>query len=120
MSKKDEGLAADILFVAATRPPTRWGVPYLALLFNMMATMEIFLTVKNPLLLLLALPIHGVCMLLCARDIRFFELAMLWAQTRMPSMAGNLQSWRANSYSPLTLDAPNHAGRRRSDPTSYV
>ncbi len=120
MSTKEQGLAADILFVAATRPPTRWGVPYLALLFNMVVTMEIFLSAKNPLLLLLALPIHGVCMLLCARDIRFFELAMLWSQTRMPSLAGNLQSWGANSYSPLMLDAPNRAGRRRAEPTLYL
>jgi type IV secretion system protein VirB3 len=120
MASKDQGLAADVLFVAATRPPTRWGVPYLALLFNMVTTMEIFLAAKNPLLLLLALPIHGVCMLLCARDIRFFELAMLWAQTRMPSLAGNLQSWRANSYSPLPLDAPSRKGRRRSEPTVYL
>ena len=88
MTEPTEGLAADLLFVAATRPPTRWGVPYLALLVNMVLTMEIFLMVKNPLIVLLGVPIHGVCMLLCSRDARFFELAMLWAQTRMPGLAG--------------------------------
>jgi type IV secretion system protein VirB3 len=120
MAEPTEGLAADLLFVAATRPPTRWGVPYLALLINMVVTMEIFLLVKNPLILLLAIPIHGVCMLLCSRDARFFELAMLWAQTRMPALAANLRVWKGNSYSPLTLDAPNVRGRRRSAPTAYV
>ena len=120
MTEPSEGLAADLLFVAATRPPTRWGVPYLALLINMVVTMEIFLLVKNPLFLLLAIPIHGVCMLLCARDARIFELGMLWAQTRMPGIAGNLLAWRGNSYSPLTLDAPNAKGRRRRAPTAYV
>ncbi len=120
MTEQTEGLAADLLFVAATRPPTRWGVPYLALLVNMVLTMEIFLMVKNPLIVVLGVPIHGVCMLLCSRDPRFFELAMLWAQTRMPGLAANLVAWKGNSYSPLTLDVPNTRGRRRSSPTAYV
>jgi type IV secretion system protein VirB3 len=120
MTEPTEGLAADLLFVAATRPPTRWGVPYLALLVNMVLTMETFLMVKNPLILLLALPIHGVCMLLCARDARIFELGLLWAQTRMPGLVGNLFAWKGNSYSPLTLDTPDAKGRRRAVPTVYV
>jgi type IV secretion system protein VirB3 len=120
MTELTEGLAADVLFVAATRPPTRWGVPYLALLINAVVTMEIFLVVKNPLIWLLAIPIHGVCMLLCSREARFFELAMLWAQTRMPALAGNIWAWKGNSYSPLTLDPPNARGLRRSSPTVYV
>jgi type IV secretion system protein VirB3 len=120
MSEPNEGLTADLLFVAATRPPTRWGVPYMALLLNMVFTMEIFLLVKNPLILLLALPIHGVCMLLCARDARFFDLASLWAQTRLPAFAGNLRSWKGSSYSPLAVDVPNSNGRRRMTPTLYL
>ena len=120
MTEPAEGLAADVLFVAATRPPTRWGVPYLALLINMVVTMEIFLLVKNPLIWLLAIPIHGVCMLLCSRDARFFELATLWAQTRMPGLAANLRAWKGNSYSPLALDPPRRHGRRRAEPTVYL
>jgi type IV secretion system protein VirB3 len=120
MTEPSEGLTADLLFVAATRPPTRWGVPYLALLINMVVTMEIFLLVKNPLILLLAIPIHGICMLLCSRDARFFELGMLWAQTRMPALARNFWAWKGASYSPLTLDAPTRKGHRRASPTAYV
>jgi type IV secretion system protein VirB3 len=120
METEAHGLAVDPLFVAATRPPTRWGVPYLALLVNMVLTMEVFLLVKNPLILLLAIPFHGICMLVCARDIRMFDLAMLWAQTRMPGMAGNLFVWKGNTYSPLVLDLPNARGRRRESPTAYV
>jgi type IV secretion system protein VirB3 len=119
VSDVNEGLVLDPLFVAATRPPTRWGVPYLAILVNMVFTMEIFLLVKNPLILLLALPIHGVCMLLCTRDARIFELLLLCAQTRVPGMAGNLFAWRGNTYSPLTLDLPRIDGRRRRTPVVY-
>ena len=107
------GLILDPLFVGATRPPMRWGVTYSALLFNMVFTLEAFLLTKNLLALLLCLPIHGVCMLLCARDARYFDLILLWARTRLPALFANYRVWRASSYSPLALDLPNGRGRRR-------
>jgi type IV secretion system protein VirB3 len=115
MSRND-GLTADVLFVAVTRPPMRWGVTYAALLLNLVFTMEVFLVTKNLLTLLIALPIHGVCALLCARDARFFDLLLLWGRTRMPSHFANHRFWRASSYSPLRVDLPNRFGYRRSPP----
>lgn len=112
MSDRNSGLIADPLFVGATRPSMRWGVTYSALLFNMVFTMEAFLLTKNLLTLLLCLPIHGVCVLLCARDARFFDLILLWARTRLPALMGNLRLWRASSYSPLTLELPDCKGQR--------
>ena len=114
MSERNPGLAADPLFVGATRPPMRWGVTYSALLVNGVVTMEIFLLTKNLLALLLAAPIHGVCALLCARDARFFDLALLWGRTRIPALLANARFWRSSSYSPLTLDLPDGRGRRRT------
>jgi type IV secretion system protein VirB3 len=90
-SESSEGLTVDPLFVGATRPPMRWGVTYSALLFNM------------------------VCMLLCARDPRFFDLVLLWARTRLPARFANYRVWQASSYSPLALDLPDDRGRRRRD-----
>ena len=112
MSDRNSGLIADPLFVGATRPSMRWGVTYSALLFNMVFTMEAFLLTKNLLTLLLCLPIHGVCVLLCARDARFFDLILLWARTRLPALMGNLRLWRASSYSPLPLELPDCKGLR--------
>jgi len=112
MGDNNAGLTADTLFVGATRPPMRWGVTYSALLFNMVFTMEAFLLTKNLLALLLCAPIHGVCMLLCARDARYFDLLLLYARTRLPALFGNLRFWKASSYSPLQLDLPNVRGRR--------
>jgi type IV secretion system protein VirB3 len=112
MSDRNSGLIADPLFVGATRPSMRWGVTYSALLFNMVFTMEAFLLTKNLLVLLLCLPIHGVCVLLCARDARFFDLILLWARTRLPALMGNLRLWRSSSYSPLVLDLPDRSGLR--------
>ena len=116
MSETNPGLTADPLFVGATRPPMRWGVTYSALLVNGVVTMEIFLVTRNLLTLLLAAPIHGVCALLCARDPRFFDLALLWGRTRIPALLANARFWKSSSYSPLTLDLPNRSGRRRTSP----
>jgi type IV secretion system protein VirB3 len=115
MSERNAGLTADVLFVAVTRPPMRWGVTFSAILFNLVFTMEVFLLTKNILTLLLAIPIHGVCALLCARDARFFDLILLWGRTRMQSYFTNFRVWRSSSYSPFTHDPSRARGRRRGD-----
>jgi len=94
----------------------RWGVTYSALLFNVMFTLEAFLLTKNLLTLLLSAPIHGICVMLCARDARFFDLVLLWARTRLPALFANLRVWKASSYSPLVIDLPGRTGRRRLEP----
>jgi type IV secretion system protein VirB3 len=113
MSARNAGLTADILFVGATRPPMRWGVTYAALLANLVFTMESFLLTRNLLTLMVCLPVHGVCALLCARDARFFDLLLLWGRTRLPALLTTLRIWRASSYTPLRLDLPDSRGRRR-------
>ena len=114
MSDRNQGLMADPLFVGVTRPPMRWGVAYPALLLNLIAVVEVFLLSRNLLTLLLAIPVHGLCALLCARDARFFDLLMLWAATRLPAYFGNALYWRASSYSALSLSVPDRNGRRRT------
>ena len=120
MSARNAGLTTDALFVGATRPPMRWGVTYAAMLFNLVFTMEVFLLSKNLLTLLLALPIHGVCALLCARDARYFDLILLWGRTRIPALLANARLWRSSSYSPLALAPPDVRGRRRGERQLHV
>ena len=115
MSQSSSALAIDPLFVGATRPPMRWGVTYSALLFNLVFSMEAFLFTKNLLTLLVSVPIHGICVLLCARDARFFDLLLLWCRTRMPAMFANYRVWGASSYCALILDLPDSRGRRARD-----
>jgi type IV secretion system protein VirB3 len=112
MVNRNAGLTVDPLFVAVTRPPMRWGVTFSALLLNLVFTMEVFLLTKNLLVLLIAVPIHGVCALLCARDARFFDLIFLWGRTRLPSYVGTFRFWTASSGTPLVLDLPDARGRR--------
>ena len=113
MSSRNDGLTADPLFVAVTRPPMRWGVTYSAVLFNLVFSMEVFLLTKNLLTLLIVVPIHGICALLCLRDAPYFDLILLWGRTRLPAFAGTFRVWKASSFSPLELNAPNMKGRRR-------
>jgi type IV secretion system protein VirB3 len=120
MTTRNAGLTADPLFVAVTRPPMRWGVTFSALLFNLVFSMEVFLLTKNLLTLLIAIPIHGICMLLCLRDARIFDLVLLWSRTRLPAYVTNFRRWQASSYSPLELDLPDIRGRRRSSAVSGV
>jgi type IV secretion system protein VirB3 len=113
MGQRNGGLTTEHLFVGATRPPMRWGVTYSALLFNMVFTMEAFLITKNLLSLLLCVPIHALCFILCARDARFFDLIMLWGRTRLPALMASTPLWQPTTYSPLTLFTADNMRRRR-------
>lgn len=116
MTDSNTELVLDPLFLGMTRPPMRWGVTYAALVLNMVCTMEIFVLSRNLLTLLIAVPIHGLCVLLCSRDAKFFGLAAAWCRTRLPALVSNYAFWGASSYSPLELDLPTVRGRRRAEP----
>jgi type IV secretion system protein VirB3 len=109
-SDRNPGLIAEPLFVGLTRPPMRFGATYTALMLNGLVTMEAFLVTKNLLTLLVCIPVHGVCALLCLRDARIFELLALWLRARLPSFVGGGAYWRASSAAPLRAFA--HRGGR--------
>jgi type IV secretion system protein VirB3 len=117
VESRNAGVTADPLFVAVTRPPMRFGVTYVAMLLNAALMMEVFLLTKNLLVLLLAVPIHGVCMLLCARDARYFDLLLMWSKTRLVGYFCSIRFWKGASYSPLVLDFPDARGLRRAPVT---
>jgi type IV secretion system protein VirB3 len=98
----------------------RWGVTYAALLFNLVFTMEAFLLTQNLLVLGIALPIHGLSALLCARDARVFDLLLLSARTRVPALLANARYWRASSVSPLPVAPPRLNGQRRTAAPTVV
>lgn len=120
MQPRNAGVTTDPLFVGVTRPPMRFGVTYAALLLNAAFTMELFLLTKNLLVLLLMLPVHGICMLLCARDARYFDLLLMWVRTRLLAYFSSLRFWKGASYSPLQLDLPDRHGRRKAIATVRI
>jgi type IV secretion system protein VirB3 len=111
---RNPGLTLDVLFVGITRPAMRWGVTYAAFIVTVLVTMELFLLTRNLLSLLIALPLHGVAVLLCLRDARCFELIALWLRTRGPQLMRTRSSWAASSYGALAIDLPSGSGRRSS------
>lgn len=111
-SERNPGLTDDELFVGITRPAMRWGVTYGALIANLIVTMEIFLLTKNLLALLIGIPLHALCALMCLRDAQFFELLVLWIRTS-GARIGRSGSWRVSTCSPLIVDLPDGNGDRR-------
>lgn len=109
MSRND-GVSADALFLGVTRPALALGVPYAALLANALITLELFLTTKNLLCVLLCVPLHGLAWLVCLVEPRFFELLAVWGQVRTRGGHSGARDWHARSYGCL------HGVRRGRDP----
>jgi type IV secretion system protein VirB3 len=76
-----EPLFRDPLFVGLTRPASALGVPYGALVVEGVVMVLLFLLTNNPLYLLFALPIHGILVLMSARDPGVFGCFWVWLQT---------------------------------------
>ena len=91
------------------------GVPRIRRCFLTWCSPGGFLADQNLPTLLLSAPIHGICMLLCTRDARFFDLLLLWVKTRLPAAFANVRLWKASSYSPLIIDMPSRGGHRRRE-----
>lgn len=97
----DDGIKVDALAVGLTRPAMRWGVPYPALMLNLIASVEALVWTKNLLWVLICIPIHGICYLVCLKDPRSFELLLLWLRTTANNLVATRGYWSASSYSPL-------------------
>lgn len=92
------GLDRDTVFVALTRPQMFAGVTYTYFIANAIIATELFLIFRSVWVLLAALVIHGVGMLLCLREPRFFDL-WITRVSRCPRVR-NHGIWRCNSYRP--------------------
>lgn len=102
----DEGITSDPLAVALTRPTTKWGVTYPALVLNMVVSVEALVLTHNLLWALICVPIHAISYLICLNDPRTFELLLLWARTKFSNLLQTSNYWSASSYSPLALRKP--------------
>jgi type IV secretion system protein VirB3 len=91
-------LERDTLFVALTRPQMFAGVTYSYFIANAVIATEAFIIFHSLWALLVALIVHGVGVLLCLREPRFFDLWLTRAG-RCPRVK-NFAIWRCNSYRP--------------------
>ena len=74
----------DILFVACTRPPMKWGVAFNGFLLNAIVTFTVtVLIVQEPTGFLIGIAVHLALRELCRIDPHFFGKYSLWSQTKM-------------------------------------
>lgn len=99
----DPGIVAVPLAVGLTRPSLKFGVPYEALVLNLMVSVLALVLSQNLVWLAICLPIHAVCYLVCLKDPRTFELLLLWIITTLRTLVITRHYWSASSYSPLSL-----------------
>lgn len=100
-----EGIEVDTLAVGLTRPSTVLGVPYGAVILNLLVAVEALSLTNNLLWLLMCVPVHGICYLITLNDPRTFELLGLWARTTLGTLITSRWYWSASTYSPLSFRA---------------
>jgi len=108
----EDGVNVDTLAVGLTRPSTILGVPYGAVMLNLLVSVEALSMTENLIWLLMCIPVHGIFYLVTLKDPRTFELIGLWARTTFGTLISSRWYWSASSYSPLTFrDRPGFLKR---------
>jgi type IV secretion system protein VirB3 len=96
----------DPLFVGATRPTMKWGVTYEAMIVCLITVGILFIGINNALLILLYIPLHGTCYVVCLKEPRFFRIIFLWVNTKCKSVSWRV--WGAATASPLISTRKNN------------
>jgi type IV secretion system protein VirB3 len=89
-------LQRDTLFFALTRPQMFAGVTYSFFIINLVIALELFLIFRSWWVLPIAALIHGVGMIFCLREPRFFDLWL--TRVRNCPRVRNHALWQCNSY----------------------
>ena len=91
-------LDRDPVFTGLTRPQMFAGVTYSLFIVNAVVTTELFLILKSAWIVVGALLFHGLSVLLCLKEPRFFDLWLVRV-SRCPRVK-NYKVWGCNSYRP--------------------
>lgn len=86
------------VFVALTRPQMFGGVTYSYFVMNAILAAELFLIFKSFWAIGAALVVHGIGVIACLREPRFFDL-WIARVSRCPRVR-NYRLWGCNSYRP--------------------
>ena len=103
-------LTEDTLFLACTRPATIAGVTMEAMALNVMFSCILFLVAGSIVYGLVAIPIHGLCRIICRHDPNMFRILLAWIETR--GRARNATFWGGSSCTPLKLIRQYRTGDR--------
>jgi type IV secretory pathway VirB3-like protein len=104
----------EILFVALTRPPLKFGVPFEAFVANFVLSFFIGLWLGNPFYWLICIAIHFPMRVIASYDPNFFRLARLWLMTKGSSVGAD--RWGGSMLAPI----PDRPARSAKDRASCV
>lgn len=93
---EDEKPTVIPLVIGLTRPPTLWGVPYMAVVLVVGVSVIAWLISKSFWAILIAPVSYGILFALCARDARYLDV--LQVCTSKTPRTRNRTFWGANSY----------------------
>lgn len=105
------GLTRDTLFLALTRPPMKWGVPYEGFVCNVVGSFLIGLWLGSPLYWPICVIIHLPMRALASLDHNFFRVRRLQIQTKGASVGSD--TWGGSSLAALTVWAARKASEVR-------
>jgi len=91
----------DTLFLALTRPPMKWGVPYEGFVCNVVGSFLIGLWLGSPLYWPICLIIHVPMRALTSLDHNFFRVRRLQIQTKGASVGSDM--WGGSSLAALPV-----------------
>jgi type IV secretion system protein VirB3 len=94
-------LTRDTLFLALTRPPMKWGVPYEGFVCNVVISFIAGLWLGSPLYWLICVVIHLPMRALTSMDHNFFRVRRLQMQTKGAAVATD--AWGGSSLAPLPI-----------------
>ena len=94
-------LTEDTLFLACTRPAMIAGVTMEAMALNVMFSCILFLVAGSIVYGLVAIPIHGLCRIICRHDPNMFRILLAWIET--PRAHAQRAFWGGSSCTPLKL-----------------
>jgi type IV secretory pathway VirB3-like protein len=87
------------LFIILTRPPTRLGVPFEALIVNAVLSFFVGLWLGSPLYWLVGVFIHFPMRVIASKDHNFFRIYRLWFSTKASAVKSSM--WGGSMLSPL-------------------
>jgi type IV secretion system protein VirB3 len=101
VSRQEERLAEDTLFLACTRPAMFLGVPMEAMGINIIFSAIAFLAGHSFLYLLIAPALHLVFKAICKSDHNAFRVIWMFVETKGRARNGGI--WGGSSTTPLPL-----------------
>ena len=101
----------DTLFLALTRPPMTFGVPFEGFLANLFLSFFVGLWGDNPFYWLICIVIHFPMRVIASADHNFFRVWRLWLVTKGSSVGGDI--WGGAMLSPMP-DRTEHKATERS------